>query len=256
MNLLPLMTKEIRELVKSYKLLFVPIAYILLAAMQPLAFHFMPLLLKSAGNLPPGFDLNNIPVPPPGQVIAAAVSQFNQLGVLLIVLCSMGAIATERASGVAATVLSKPVGRGEYLLAKAIAYTLLSAVSLLGGLYIGAYYTWLLIGPVDWAAVTQAYLLYLPFLILAAAVTLFFSTFLPSPLATAGAALVTMVVLSTVPKYLGQVISRLGPGALTEMVGKVLLGSASGLTAPVVGVTVLVVLFLVAGWRVLRTQEI
>jgi ABC-2 type transport system permease protein len=255
MNLLPLLTKELRELAKSYKLLFVPVVFIVLGIGQPLAYKLMPYLLGSAGNMPQSI-LANLPAPDPGEVVAACISQFNQLGILLVILCAMGAIAGERASGVAATVLTKPVGRGEYLLSKAIAYTVLAVVSLFLGLFAGAFYTWLLIGPVDWMNVTLAFLLYLPNLLLAASVSLFFSAFLPSGLAAGGAALVAVVGLNTVPKYFGKVLSPLFPGALTEKAASVLMGASPQLVSSLFGVCVLALVFLAAGWQVLRTQEI
>lgn len=184
MNFLPMLWKELKELARSYKLLFVPLVFVVLGLGQPIAYKLMPLLLKNS-NLPEGATLN-IPVPPPNLVVGSALEQYNQLGIVLLLLVVMGAIAGERASGVAATVLSKPVGRGAYLSAKAVAYSLLALVSLGLGIGLTAYYTGVLFGPVSWGRVVGATFLYLPYLITAVAVGLFFSSFLPSGVAAGG----------------------------------------------------------------------
>lgn len=256
MNFAAMLTKELRELARSYKLMFIPVVYAILGVSQPVAIKMMPTLLKSASNLPPGTVID-IPVPPPGAVVAGAISQFNQMGILLLVLAAMGAIAGERNSGVAATVLTKPVGRGTYLAAKAVSYSLLAAVSLALGMGGATYYTWVLIAPVDWGAVGQATLLYLPNLILAVATTLFFSAFLPSPVAAGGAGLATLIILNTVPRYLGPFLAGVHPGALTAQATAALAAAGPVAAArPLAGVILLTAALLVAGWAVLERQEI
>lgn len=255
MNILPMLVKELKELTRSYKLLFVPLAFALLGLSQPLTFKLLPRLMESASNLPPGAVID-IPMPAPGEVVASALGQFNQMGILILVLVAMGAIAGERATGVAATVLTKPVGRGEYLSAKAIAYGLLAAVSGLVGMAATTYYTQVLIGDVNWADAMIGTLLYLPNLLLAVAVTLCCSAFMKTPLAAGGTGLAAVVVLNMVPKYLGSFIAGAYPGALSEAANKAIAGQAFAPGRPVTGVLLVVVLALVAGWAVLRRQEI
>lgn len=255
MNIIPMLTKELKELARSYKLLFVPLAFALLGLMQPLTFKLLPQLMESASNLPPGAVID-IPMPPPGEIVASALGQFNQLGILILVLVTMGAVAGERATGVAATVLTKPVGRGEYLSAKAIAYGLLAVVSGVLGMAVTAYYTQVLIGDVNWGDAITGTLLYLPNLLLAVAVTLCCSTFMKTPLAAGGTGLATVVVLNMVPKYMGKLIAGAYPGALSEAATKAIAGQAFAPGRPVVGVLLVVLVALVAGWAVLRRQEI
>ncbi|MFZ5827249.1 MAG: ABC transporter permease [Bacillota bacterium] len=255
MIFMSMLTKELKELARSYKLLFVPLLFALLGVSQPVSFKMMPTLLASAGNLPKGTVIE-IPVPPPGEVVAQAIGQFNQAGILLLVLIAMGAIAGERLSGVAATVLTKPVGRGEYLLAKASAFSLLAVFSLAAGMALTAYYTQVLVGPVDWSDVAVGSALYLPNLLLAIAVTLSLSTFMPSPLAAGGTALVTVMVLNTVPRYLGPTIAKLHPGKLTESAVKALAGQEYIAAGPIAGVAAMIAVALVLGWLTLRRQEI
>ncbi|MHB9146430.1 MAG: ABC transporter permease subunit [Symbiobacteriia bacterium] len=266
MTLFLMLQKELRELATSYKLLFVPAAFALLGGGQPIAYKLLPTLLKNASNLPPGAVLQ-IPVPAPGAVVASALGQFGQLGMVLLILVAMGTIAGERQTGVAATVLTKPVARGTYLAAKIAAYGLLAAFSLALGVAVTAFYTDLLIGPVNWAGAFLGGVLYLPNLLLAVAATVAFSAFMPTPLAAGGAALVAYIVLSTVPRYLGAFARQAYPVALAERAAAAMIGKplpdakALGLTfpgasLPFTAVLILALGFTLLGWLLLRRQEI
>lgn len=255
MNLWAMLRKELRELVSSYKILFVPAVFALMGIMQPVTMKMLPEIMKPGSNLPKGAVIQ-IPLPPPGEVMASVIGAFGQIPLMVLVLTVMGAIAAERASGVAATVLTKPVGRGGYFAAKAIAYSLLATVGLWVGLLGSAYYTQALIGPVDWHAVTLACLLYLPNMLLVVAVTLCYSAFLPSQVAAAGAGIVTVMVLNILPKYLGDFIASVYPGALTASTSALLGGGEYVVTKPLIGVVVLILAFFVGGWLALERQEI
>jgi ABC-2 type transport system permease protein len=255
MNLWAMLRKELKELVSSYKLLFVPAIFALMGIMQPVTMKMLPELMKHGANLPKGAVIQ-IPVPPPGEVLASVINAYGQIPLMVLILTVMGAIAAERASGVAATVLTKPVGRGGYFAAKAISYSLLATVSLWVGLLGSAYYTQVLLGPVDWQSVAVAGLLYLPNMLLVVAVTLSFSAFMPSQVAAAGGALVTVMVLNILPRYLGDFSASVYPGALTASASALLTGAPYAVTRPVIGVAVLLVAFFVGGWLALERQEI
>lgn len=214
--------KEWRELIRTWKIFLLPIIFCILAVGQPVTYKLMPLILKSGGNMPAGTVIQ-IPIPSAGEVMASVFQQMTSLGVFIIVLMAMGAIAGERNSGVAATVLSKPVSRSAYVLSKALAYGLLVTISLASAVALSGYYTNVLIGPVDWIAVWQGFLIYLPYLLFALALTIFFGTFMPSPLASAGSAIGTMIVLSIVGPYLP--FKGWLPSALPGQAASVVIGS-------------------------------
>lgn len=246
--------KEWRELVRSWKLFILPIVFALLAVGQPVAYKLMPILLKSATNLPAGTVIE-IPIPSAGEVMAAVLSQLNMLGVVIIALMAMGAIAGERNSGVAATVLSKPVSRSAYVLSKVLAYALLVTISLSVAVALAAYYTNILIAPVDWLTVWQGFLIYLPFLVFVLALTILFGTFLPSPLASAGSAIATMIVLGTVGPYLP--IKRWLPSALPGEAARVLTGALwSDYLTPLLVTLLLVLGVLLLSITLFERQEI
>ena len=105
---LTLFQKEIFEMWRNFKWIWVPITFILLGVSEPLTSYYMKHILDSLGGLPEGAVID-IPTPTAGAVLASGLSQYTTLGVLIIVLSTMGIIAGERKSGVAAMILVKPV---------------------------------------------------------------------------------------------------------------------------------------------------
>lgn len=250
-----LLSKEWIETLRSYRILFVPLLFALLSISQPVGDHLLPHLLKTASSLPPGTVLK-IPMPTPPEVLQSILGQLGQIGVLVLILVGMGSIAGERASGVAAVVLSKPVGRGAYFGAKLAMYSLLAAFALLLGALGGAYYTNVLIGPVSWGPALFGALLYLPVLLLAVAAAIAASAALPSPVAAGGTALLFVIAANTVPQYLGTWVKAHSPSALTSAAGNVMGGGPIHAALPsLAGTIVLAAVFAGVGYAFIRRRE-
>jgi len=251
-----MLRKELLELLRSYKLLFVPVVFAIVGVGQPVGSKLLPQILKGATNLPAGTVIQ-IPMPQPIAVVQSILGQLGQIGVLLLVLVAMGAVAGECVSGVAATVLSKPIGRGAYVAAKAVALGGLAAAALLVALAFGAYYTVVLIGPIAWGPVLAGGACYLPDLLLPVGITLAFSAALPSPAAAGGAGLIATIALNVVPAYLGAFARSAGPAALQQHAAAVMAGALPvGLWRPLLFTTALVLASAVAAWAALRRREI
>lgn len=256
MNFGTLFRKELTELVRSLKILFVPLVFVVLAVGQPVAFKLLPTIIENAGNLPEGAVIQ-MPVPRPGEVMASVLGQMSQMGILLLILVSMGTIAGERATGVAATVLTKPVGRGAYVVSKALAFGILAAISLFVAIGVSGYYTGILIGPINWGNTLLGALLYLPNLLLAVASTIAFSTFLPGSVAAGGAGLVSVILLNTLPRLLGEFGRKAFPPRLTSEATAVIVGGpATEIAIPLIVTMGLVIAFILLGWQALRRQEV
>lgn len=207
--------KEMLEMWRSYKWLWVPIVFLMLGVMQPVVTRFLPEILRSAGNLPKGMTIEIEP-PPGAEVLAQTLGQYNSVGLLILVLSLMTLISAERRSGVAAIIFSKPVSFISYAAAKWV--SMLSLVTVSFGLgYAGAwYYTVQMIGTVDAAAAVKAGLLYLVWMWFAGAVTLFVGSFL-NP--AAGIAFVSLGVLLLLPMVTGMFPHDMAwsPGTLPQV---------------------------------------
>lgn len=248
-----MLKKEIKEIFRTYRWLLLPCVFLFLGIAQPVTFHLMPSILELS-NLPPGTVLE-IPKPAPGDVISSIIAQYNQLGMLMIILMTMGTVAGERKSGVAAAVLVKPVSIPAYLLAKFTAYSLLTVGSFAIGMTAGAYYTQILVGPLAWEKVMAGSIVYLPYLLIIVAITVSASSFFSSQGAAGGIAFIIVLALIILPKLNGWT-NKTFPGALAEMAHKLFASSAPISVAPFISSAAIIILALLAGWLSLRYQEL
>lgn len=248
-----MLKKEFKEIFRTYRWLLLPCVFLFLSIAQPISFHLMPNILEHS-NLPPGTVLE-IPKPAPGDVVTSIIAQFNQMGILMIILMAMGTVAGERKSGVATAVLVKPVSILAYLLSKFIAYTVLTFASFAVGLGAGVYYTQLLIGPISFEKVFWGSLVYFPYLMVIVAITIFASALFSSQGAAGGIAFIISLALLLLPK-LHEWTNKTFPGALTETAQKIMAGATEISVAPLISSTVIMILALGAGWYSLKHQEL
>ncbi|MDG0794040.1 hypothetical protein OMP38_26855 [Cohnella ginsengisoli] len=102
------------------------------------------------------------------------MSQYNTLGLLILVLAFMGVVAGEWLSGADMMTLVKPVSHLKLVTSKWASLLTLTFASFVLG-YAGTwYYTDILIGDVALSAVAQSCLVYAVWLTLAVTITLFF----------------------------------------------------------------------------------
>lgn len=193
-----LLKKEIREQIKTYRLLITGGVFLFFGLSTPLLIKYMPEIMEAVGE---GYVID-IPEPTPLLALQEYSSTIAQMGVLLVILLVMGAVASERSKGTAAMVLSKPVSHGAFISSKLIAISANLLVSL-GLASIAAYtYTALLMGRVDLTDFIFLNLLLFIYLVAAAALTLLFSSLFRNQLAAGGLALgviVAQAVLTQLP---------------------------------------------------------
>ncbi|RHW38077.1 ABC transporter permease [Neobacillus notoginsengisoli] len=199
---LTLFQKELLEMWRNFKWVWVPITFILLGVQEPLISYYMPQIIESVGNLPEGAVIE-IPPPSEAEVLVSSMGQFNTLGVLIIILVSMSLVAGERKSGIAAMILVKPVSYAKYITAKWAGSLLLVWVAFLIGMLASWYYTgilfdWIPIGDLLGATLLEG--LWLSFVL---TVSVFFSSLLLVPGAAGFAGLATIIILTILSGSLG-----------------------------------------------------
>ena len=245
-----LLKKELKEQFKTYRLLIIAGVFLFFGLSTPLMLKYLPELIKLAGE-----DIV-IDLPPPTalQALGEYTDTVVQVGVLVAVLVAMGAVARERERGTAAMVLSKPVGRGAFVLAKLMALSL-SFIVALGLASTACYiYTVLLLGEVDALAFLGSNLLLALFFILCLAVTLLFSSLFKNHLAAGGVALAVLIgqtVMAQLP-WIGEYT----PGSLISWGSRLLSGDALSAWGAVVVSLAVVVACLSLSRLVLKRKEI
>src|SRR5690606_11651471 len=108
-----LFKKEWIEMTRNFKILWIPLVFILLGIMQPVTSYYLPEIIKAAGELPEG-AVFEIPMPTPQEVLVQTFGQYSQIGILVLVLAFMGIVAAEKNSGVSDIILVKPVSFANY----------------------------------------------------------------------------------------------------------------------------------------------
>ncbi|MED3572141.1 ABC transporter permease [Cytobacillus praedii] len=193
-----LLNKELLEMTRNFKWIWVPIVFILIAVMEPITAYYMPQIIDSLGNLPDGAVIE-LPMPSAEEVLVASLSQYNTLGLLVIILSSMGIIAGERKSGVAGLILVKPVSYTAFVTAKWAGAMLLLWISYFIGYFVSWYYVGILFDMVPFIDFIQSFFIYGLWLSFVLTITVFFNSFLKSPGAVgflSFAAVIILIVIS------------------------------------------------------------
>ena len=250
MHYFVLLSKEIKENFITYKFLIVVAVLLVFGIGTPLMIKFLPEILILSGE--------EIPITLPAlgakDAIQSYISNLSQVGLLLVVLISMGAVAQERERRTAAMILSKSAGPGAFILAKMTAISIMIIAGLLLGAIGFYFYTSILLGPVDPVKFTFVNLLSMYYLLFCLSVTLMFSSLFKSQLAAAGLSLLILIglaALSGIPA-----LSKFVPGALMGWATNLINGGNEGTTQALITCGVLMLLSLLAGWQVLKRTEI
>lgn len=249
--LLALLEKELTEQWRSRQLPVVGVIFLLVGLGSPVLARYTPEIIKAAAgplNIP-------VPVPTLRDAVAQLVKNLGQVGVLTAILLAMGSIAREKENGTAAFLMTKPVSRGAFLLAKfsGLAMTIVSAVGLSGA---AAYlYTSLLFSPPPALGLGIACGVIALGLLEIAAVTFLASSVVGSPIAAAGLGVMAVVVtglLAAIPE-----VARYTPFGLNKLASDLALQQVgSGWGWPLLANAAYVLVALGASWLVFRRQEL
>jgi len=177
-----LLKKELKEQLRTYKLLIVAGVFLIFGFSTPLLLKYMSKLLELAGE-----DIViEMPEPTAMMTLGEHAEKLAQIGILIAVLIGMGAIAQKRERGTVAMILSKPVSRGAFVVAKLVAMS--TSFIIAPGVRLAAcsIYTLLLIEPANASGFLGLNVLMALFFVLCLAVTLLFSSIFRNQLAAGG----------------------------------------------------------------------
>lgn len=250
-----LFRKEVLENWRNYKWIWVPLVITLLAIMDPITTYYMPQIIDSVGGGPEGATLD-IPTPLPNEAIMMSLSQLSGLGVLVILLMSMGSISSERKSGITELILVKPIAYRNYITAKWFALILITWLSLSIGLLTNWYYVNILFGDLALSTVLQVILFYGLWLTLVISISIFYNTIFRSPGLVVAFSIMTIGAMSIVTTIFSQVLMW-SPNKLSTHIQNLLITDKLSIDLMGSAITTIVmsVLLLVAATYILRTKE-
>ena len=162
-----LFMKELRDAMRSFKLLWMPLVFLSLGISDPLVNYYMDDIMASVGNLPDGFEMI-IPEFTPADLMLASTGQFQMIGLVVIVAVYASAISRERQNGTAAFLYARPLNFTAYFFSKYVMAALVAVLCVIFGYGGSIYYTTILFDDIDWVnalAMMAAYSLWLLFVI-------------------------------------------------------------------------------------------
>lgn len=242
-----------KELVEQWRTLRLPLIaglFLVVGIGSPLLAKYTPLLVEAlAGDI-------GIPIPTPttADAVDQLLKNLGQFGSLAAILLAMGSVATEKERGTAALLLTKPVGRTAFLLAKltALATTLLvaTAIAVAGGWI----YTAILFEAPSVAGFAGLAVLVALSLLAYAAITFLFSTLTRSALAAAGIGFVAVLVLGLLSAFPS--LAPYLPAGLSTPAGAIALGRPAELALPIASAVALIAACAIGAWASFRRQEL
>lgn len=249
-----LLKKDITEIFKTYKLFVVPAIFLFFGFTSPVFAKFLPEFIKSMANS--GFKIE---LPPPTWI--DAYEQFfknlNQIGMLAIILTTMGSIAEEKSKGIIHLVLSRSVSHWNIILSKFTASALLLAFSLFLGFVACGYGTFILFKVILIQDAVFATFLYFVYALFILSLTLFASAIARSTTVAAAISIGGFFFFSILSS-IHPTLAKYTPGGLTNYIHLAITHSLdfSSVIVLLCITSLLSFIFLFAGNYIFSKQEI
>ncbi|MFU0788815.1 MAG: ABC transporter permease subunit [Virgibacillus proomii] len=235
-----LLRKEGLENWRSKKWIWVPLVFILLAIMDPITNYYLPEIIESVGGLADGTVIE-LPDFTPEDAIMMSLGQYSSLGVLVIILLSMGTIAGERKNGVLELILVKPVSYSKFIIAKWLSLLLLIWLSFIIGMLTSWYYINILYGEIAFTTVLLVIFYYGLYFSLVCTLSIFYNAIVNSPGLVAFFTILTAIIISVVTKLFGKHMVW-SPAKLTDHIEEMLI--TGNVTSDLISTTIVSILLI------------
>ena len=197
-----LLQKEWREQTRSFKVLWIPLVFIIFGIIEPITNHFLPEIMKSVGNMPEGTEFI-WPEFQGEEIFMSLLSQYQFIGILVIVLAFMGSISGERKSGTATLLYVRPISFRDYFLSKWLVINGIVLGSVWLGFFAAWYYINILFNHVDAGSVIQFIATYSLWIIFVVTVVLAFSAAFSTGVG-ATLALIVIIIFQAADSLIGE----------------------------------------------------
>lgn len=182
------LAKERTETLRTWRIWVIPGLLLFFAATSPVVALLTPRLLTSLAGSTPGVVLQ-VPDPTGHDAYGQFLKNLTQIIIIAVIIAGAGTVSSERSAGTAVLVLTKPISRSAFVLAKVLANVTLLVVFTLIGTLVCLAITRALFAPVPIAPLVLAVALWLVHATLLVCVMTCFSVVFPSRGAAAGAGL-------------------------------------------------------------------
>jgi len=227
--------KELREILRTWRIWVLPGILLFFAFTGPALAKFTPEIVGAlAGDQLGGL---NIPTPTYLDAYAQWIKNLSQIGLFALIIIYGGIVSAESKSGTAVLVLTKPVSRTAFIIAKATVHSAFLAILVVTGTLVTWGLTAAVFGEAPGSALWSSALVWLVFGILFIALMTLLSVLISSAAGAAGAGLAAYALMSiaTLWKPLG----TYSPAALSTQPSSLAAGKDAAVLWPVLTALVL-----------------
>ncbi len=245
--------KELMEILRTWRIWVLPGIVLFMAISSPIIAQLTPALLKSVAQSTPGVVIR-FPAPTPTDSYAQWVKDLSQIILIAVIIIAGGLVVGERKSGTAVMVLTKPVSRSGFVIAKTISEGLLVTVATLvgGGICWGLTLAVFGVAPLGQLfAMTGLWLLVAWMFV---SLTVLFSVLVNSQAGAAGLGLLGYVVLSTLGAW-GSARTY-SPAGLLPAMGEMLAGRTPPLAWPIATTLLAIAAFITLSVAFFKAKEL
>lgn len=215
--------KEYVQMFREFKLIWLPLVFMFLGATQPVVTYYLPSILAALGGNQ-GITIDPAMTQQDGaQVMAATLgSQFDQLGIMVIVIALMGIIQSDKANGMLDFILTRPVTVGSYIGGKLFSNFLFVAFSVTFGYFVSFVYAHFLFSHMPLLDMIFAIIFYLLWVLFIIAFTTMVSTIFNGQGVIALISIVSLLVLKIL-SGLHPIMDLLNPAGMSQQAMLVLI---------------------------------
>lgn len=221
-NFIVLIKKEFVQMVRDFKVIWLPIVFIFLGLTQPIVTYYLPSILESLGG-GNGITIDpSMAVQKGGEVLASTLgSQFDQLGLMIIAISMMSIIQTDKANGMLAFILTRPVTVVSYIGGKVLSNYLIAAFSVAIGYFVSYLYVNYLFTDVPFSHMITGLLFYLVWVLFIVSFTTMISTIFHSQSIIALISIIFLIVCR-ITVNLNPIIDFVNPARMSKHAMEVL----------------------------------
>jgi ABC-2 type transport system permease protein len=248
--------KEMFEIVRTWRIWVLPGMLLFFALSGPLMAKYTPEILKAVGGSDMAALVKAMPKPSYVDAYGQWIKNLTQIGLFAIIIIYGGLISAERKNGTAILVLTKPLSRTAYVVAKAAVH----CVFLVLAVGISTVATWsvtrLVFGKAPGAHLWLAVAAWLALAIFFLGVMTLLSSLLGSQAGAAGIGLGVFAALSAAGMW--EPLQRFSPAGLIQAPALLAAGKGSGAltVSPIITSVGLAVLLVMAAAEIFRTKEL
>lgn len=226
-NISILLKVELLEAVRNIKFIWLTLFFTILGVTQPLIDKYMEVILQNFGGIDGIMIDPNAPDPLANEVLLATFfGQFNQIGLIVLIISFMGMIANEKNSGVQGFIFTRPVSSLEYISSKLFGNWLISMICIAIGSIVSYFYT---IHLFDYYSIKN-FLLFLVFysvwILFVISLAILFSTMIKSSLFI-GVATILISMVFLLLENINETLSLFLPSGVLNLAESLLLQTGS-----------------------------